>query len=118
MAFEGAHQGPSGMALYPNGALAIYNTKAMAQCFDNSLVALNANPKICKEEQPAYDLHIGRWIINQFGAEEATKKVAYIPSVYSGSRNHHVTLEERINMLMRGKKVAVHHLKPEELPYT
>ena len=120
MAFEGAYNSQWGMAIYPNGALAIYNVSECREYLSDVLPVLDASPN----KQGAmlapfhtFDLHIGRKLVAKHGVSGALSKLAYLPSVYSGCKNHHVTLEERLAMIRTGRKVAVHHIKTSEAPW-
>lgn len=120
MAFEGSHTSQWGTALYPNGALAIYNVAELCEYFAHSLELLKTNdPRAMAQraiDDHAFDLHIGRKFIAKHG-EAVLDKLAYIPSVYSGCKDHHVTLGQRLAMLS-GPKVAVHHIKTSEHPWS
>ena len=120
MAFEGAYSSQWGMAIYPNGALAIYSVSECREYLSDVLPVLDAAPN----KQGAmlapfhtFDLHIGRRLVAKHGVSGALAKLAYLPSVYSGCKNHHVTLEERLAMIRTGRKVAVHHIKTSEAPW-
>ncbi len=119
MAFEGAYTSPWGMAIYPNGALAVYNVAECLEYFADVLPVLKAAPH---QQGPmlapfhTYDLHIGRRLVARHGVAGALTRLAWTPSTYSGCKNHHVTLDERLEMLRSGRKTAVHHIKLSESP--
>lgn len=120
MAFEGAYSSPWGLAVYPNGALGIYNVTECLEYFAELLPVIDASAQRQANALAAihtFDIHIGRCFVRKHGVEGALSKLAYLPSVYSGCKNHHVPLEDRLEMWRSGKKIAVHHIKTSEAPW-
>jgi hypothetical protein len=114
MAFEGAHNSSWGTAIYPNGALAIYSVKECLEYFSESMLSLKQDAEAQSNTAAkfhAFDLHVGRSLVRKYGVKGALKRMAFLPSVYSGCKDHHVTLTQRMQMLNSMKKVAVHQIK-------
>ncbi len=114
MAFEGEHSGPWGTAIYPNGALAIYNVAECLEYFALAISHLESDLVIqghVASSHHAFDLHIGRSLVKKYGVPGALRRLAFLPSVYSGCKNHHVSQEQRIEMINSKKKVAIHQIK-------
>lgn len=114
MAFEGAHAGAWPLTLYPNGALAIYNTSVLAPFFRESLAELSTPGKLDREAHAvralAFDLYIGRSLVEAYGLS-LLDRFAWCTRSYSGCENHHIGYGERFDMLQRKTKVAVHQIK-------
>lgn len=135
MAFEGDHYGS--MSFYVNGALALYPTELMHEVFQRWFSALQYPRKSFSSAVPprdlvgyaldvsqhisqavAFDAYIGRYLIQRFGITATVNRIYPSRFTYSGCGNHHVPLSYRKNMLLEKIKGAVHHLKPEECPFT
>ena len=96
----------SGGAYYPNGSLAVYETKAMNTIFagfDVDIVNLS-------RRLTAFDLALGRSLWNYHGAN-AVDHVGWLSSVYSAYGNCVTTEAERLQFLADKKFVAVHQVK-------
>jgi len=120
MAFESNNDPSIGTCFYPNGALGIYNVTECADYFKRFLPHLG-KPQSKQFEISAltvrnFDTHIGYEFVERYGLG-VFKRFAAIPSVYSGCKDHYVSIVDRINFLLTGKKTAVHHLKEHEYPF-
>lgn len=107
MAFEGFPDDRN-FALYPNGALAFYTTELLEDSY--LLKSRSLGVERYAKSTEIYDLHIGR-MIGGNGHEFAARKVGWLRSSYSGCFDHHYTLQERLQMLAGGDRVAVHQVK-------
>lgn len=115
MAIEGAFDGPPGYLLYPNGALALYWIPDLVEAFKPALELLKKGPSADQMEALAarllaFDYYMGSFLVKKYGID-LMNRFAITPWVYSGCGEDHVTLGERINMLSRKTKAAVHQIK-------
>lgn len=106
LAFEGGHA--ERLAIYPNGALAIYTRELLQQAFGDGM-ALVGLPEYCASI-PAYDLHIGHFLAQE-GVASALAAVGWLRSAYSGCGDHQYSLDARLAMLRQGDIVAIHQVK-------
>jgi hypothetical protein len=100
-------EGPS--AVFPNGALAIYDLRWLAKFFDLEKTAYIASA------HDAWDFAIGFKIWDYF-KEQSYDMVGMLECIFSGYKNLVISEEERIDMLKRGDVVAVHHVKTDWIP--
>lgn len=87
-----------------NGALGIYDLRWIAKRFDIN------NTVMLARGTTAWDLAVGRELIRDFGAQ-GFKKAVHLDSVYSLYKDRLLNEEQRIELLMSGKVVAVHQIK-------
>lgn len=127
MACEGSHSGP--FSLYPNGALAIYDvswTLDLLSDFASLFSEIQERRGDVTElalrfiglavRFTAFDLCLGVRSYSLYGGN-VFKMGHPLACSYSGCRDHHVPLSNRIEFWRSGFKVAVHHIKESELPF-
>lgn len=96
----------SGGAYYPNGSLAVYETKAMNLVFGGFDVdILNFSRRLT-----AFDLALGRSLWH-YHHEKAVDHVGWLSSCYSAYGNCVTTEAERLQFLADKKFAAVHQIK-------
>lgn len=101
----------SGGYVYPNGSLATYCTADLLRMFaglDSDLVG-NAR------RLTAFDLEIGRRLWHNHGPD-AANHVGYLIKSYSGFGDCVLNYEERKQLLLSGKIVAMHQAKDGWIP--
>lgn len=96
----------SGGAYYPNGSLAVYQTKAMATVFGGfDIDIVNYSKRLT-----AFDLALGRALWN-FHQVKAVDHVGWLSSCYSAYGNCVTTEKERLQFLADERFAAVHQIK-------
>jgi hypothetical protein len=83
-----------------NGAMAFYNVDKMHQYFQLP----NYQPFKC------FDITAGMRIFDEVG-EDILKRTAWLPSLYSGWGEETYTVNQRLEMVNAGYKVAMHQYK-------
>jgi len=96
-------------AVFPNGALAIYDLDWMAKFFNLNETQLTAS------SHDAWDFAIGFKIWDVF-EEMSYELVGYMETIGSWYRDLVTTEPERIELLKSGAVVAVHHIKTDWVP--
>ena len=102
---------PSGVAYYPNGSCALYETAALLKIFAGFERDIAGYSRIIT----AYDLQIGRNLWNYHGPN-AINHVGWLTTLYSGFGDLVVNYEERKAMLLSGRVAAVHQAKDDWTP--
>lgn len=101
-------------ALYTNGALTFYHTDSLLDLFAEELSGTIPLANCGKHVDlvAPWDIGLGIKLYKRFG-NEVFKKVGWLPSIYSGCGDKAYSQEQRLNMLLSGKKVAIHQYKYE-----
>lgn len=92
-------------AVFPNGALAIYEVAWLREQFGRENTVKTA------AEITAFDYEIGRRLVRQFGPDVFRGKILHMDSVYSSYGDVQTTEEQRQNLLVSKKVAAVHQIK-------
>jgi hypothetical protein len=105
--FSASAKQPS--CVFPNGALAVYDLLWMSRMWDLPEMAKAAR------QNTAFDMAIGQHLWNKFDIG-TYDLVGYLQSVYSGFGDALTSPEQRRQMLLDGKVVAMHQEKGDWQP--
>jgi hypothetical protein len=104
-------------AVYPNGALGIYDVSWMAELFGiNPDGKFRSDQSLIQHVQAsAWDHMIGVRLYDRFG-EDALEMVGHLDSCFSSYGDSVSTESQRMTMLQIGRVVAIHQVKSEVQP--
>lgn len=97
--------------IFCNGAGGIYHTATVNAIFGGRKMDVGTYAA----QLGAWDTFVGRGMVNQFG-DDMFERFAILRSQYSGFREVHYGLHERIKMLEDGEVVLIHQVKTDYVP--